>query len=73
MPAALPVYTISFRCYYPSPAGGGPSFTQHYQTLPLRDIQRWIDSYRFTHPECRSISVKLWFTPEEALDEAIEA
>lgn len=31
------------------------------QTLSLSDIGKWIDCYRFTHPDCISVSVKVWF------------
>lgn len=49
-------FHLSFQCYYPD---GGKS--QHYQDLKLSDIPRWIDSYKFTHPNCDSITVKVWF------------
>lgn len=52
--------TISFRCYY---ANGNK--TEHYQDLPINDIPKWIECYKFTHPECISISVKLWFGDQE--------
>ena len=54
--AAVSGYDISFRCFYP-----GDSVCNHIQRLPLKDIPRWIDSYKFTHPNCVSISVKVWF------------
>lgn len=49
-------YEISFRCYF---FDGG--VTNHHQLLCIDDIPIWIDSYKFTHPNCSSISVKIWF------------
>lgn len=53
------VYEISFRCFYKN----GNS-TDHRQEMPLKDIEKWIEAYRFTHPEVRSITVKVWFENE---------
>lgn len=53
-------YPISFRCYY-----GKGNVTNHYQTMPLKDITRWLESYMFTHPNVESISVKIWPKDEE--------
>ena len=52
-------YNISFRCFF----NGDPSrYSTHFQRdFPLKDIPRWLDAYRFTHPECTSISCKVWF------------
>lgn len=50
------MYQVSFHCYYED----GNS-TKHYQELELADIGKWIDCYKFTHPTCKSISVKIWF------------
>lgn len=49
-------FELSFRCYY---ANGNT--TEHRQTMKLSDISKWIEAYRFTHPEVRSITVKVWF------------
>ena len=62
VPFSGSVFTVSFRCYYPD----GNS-CNHLQDLPLSEIGRWIDCYRFTHPKCISISVKVWFAGEEDL------
>lgn len=51
------IYDISFRCYYPN----DPLTTNHRQMLKLSDIPRWIDSYKFTHPNCTAVTVKVWF------------
>lgn len=50
------MYDVSFRCFYENGCA-----TNHVQLMPLADIPRWIDSYKFTHPACVSISVKVWF------------
>ncbi len=50
------MFDCSFRCFF---ADGDPC--NHYQTLPLEDIGKWIECYKFTHPGCVSISVKIWF------------
>lgn len=58
-----PEYSLSIRCYF----GGDPSnFTQHYQTMKAKDIAKWIEAYRFTHPNVQAITVKLWFNEEES-------
>ena len=49
------VYEVSFKCYYET------NHTDHRQPLKLSDIPRWIDAYKFTHPACKAISVKIWF------------
>lgn len=50
-------YNVCFRCFY---LGG--NYTEHRQELLLSEIPRWLDSYKFTHPECVSISFKIWWT-----------
>ena len=52
-------YMVSFRCFFDR--GGEANYSTHYQPLRLCDIERWIVSYRFTHPACTSISFKIWF------------
>lgn len=62
-------YNVSFRCFFHDERDefGGQHCTQHYcADFPLSDIPRWIDSYKFTHPECFSISVKVWFSDARA-------
>lgn len=46
---------VCFRCFF------GTNWTEHRQAIQLCDIPKWIECYRFTHPECVSISVKVWF------------
>ena len=55
-------YNVSFRCFYQNTNNDGPVFSTHYQAMPLSDIPRWLEAYRFTHPDCLSISLKGWFT-----------
>lgn len=50
------IFNISFRCHYQN-----GEFTTHRQDLKVSDIPKWIESYKFTHPECISISFKIWF------------
>lgn len=54
-------YDLSFRTYFPGP---GNSCT-HRQTMALKEIPKWIEAYRFTHPNCESITVKIWFHEED--------
>lgn len=54
-----PVYSVSLRCYFDR-----AQYTLHRQDMPLKDIQRWIDAYQFTHPNCQSIVVKIWLKEE---------
>lgn len=53
------MYNISFRCYY---ADG--THTSHRQDLLISDVGLWISAYKFTHPACVSVSVRLWFDDE---------
>lgn len=46
---------VNFRCYYDC------NCCDHYREMLIENIPRWIDSYKFTHPECTSITVKVWF------------
>lgn len=50
------VYNISFRCFYEN-----GNKTQHRQALTIDQIPRWIEAYKFTHPDCTSISVCVYF------------
>ena len=54
-------YQMSIRCYF---AGIGNK-TQHYQTMPLKDIPKWVEAYRFTHPSVESFTVKIWCKDKE--------
>lgn len=48
-------YDLSIRCFY-----GATNYTQHRQAMKLRDIAKWIEAYQFTHPNVKSITVKIW-------------
>ena len=50
------IFSLSIRCYY---ANG--NYTEHHQQMKLSDIPKWIEAYKFTHPDCTSVTVKLWF------------
>ena len=63
-------YPLSFRCYFPS--DDGASFVTKYQRLPLKDVAKWVKAYQFTHPNCLSISVKIWLTEREECDDDME-
>ena len=58
MAAKNKAYQTSFRYYF---GGSADNLTKHRQELPLKDIPKWIEAYQFTHPTCKSISVKVWF------------
>ena len=51
------IYEISFRCHYTN-----GEQTNHRQSLKLSDVPKWVEAYHFTHPACRAISIKIWFT-----------
>lgn len=53
-------YQMNIRCYFK----GSDNKTQHYQTMPLKDIAKWIEAYQFTHPSVESITVKVWCKDE---------
>lgn len=54
-------FVVSFRCYFP----GRENYTTHRQRMPLTDVQRWVECYKFTHPNVKSITVKIWFHGED--------
>lgn len=51
------IFDLSIRCHYPN-----GDQTRHRQAMKLADIPKWIEAYKFTHPNCTSISVKIWLT-----------
>lgn len=53
-------YRLSIRCYFP----GAQNYTHHMQTMPLKDITKWVDAYKFTHPTAESISIKIYLNEE---------
>lgn len=57
-------YHCSIRCYFP----GIDNKTQHHQVMPLRDVAKWIEAYQLTHPNCESISVKVWLKDEDTAE-----
>lgn len=62
-------YNVSFRCFYDDDPANR---TTHFRpAFPVSEIPRWIDAYRFTHPNCVSISCKVWFANGGA-DDAVQ-
>lgn len=51
------IFELSIRCYYPN-----GNHTEHRQSMKLSDIAKWVEAYKFTHPDCEAITVKLWFS-----------
>lgn len=49
------ICSVNFRCYMTSAEP-----YDHYRTIDTNDIDRWIEAYQFTHPNCTSITVKIW-------------
>lgn len=56
----MKVYPLSIRCYFP----GTGNYTHHMQDLPLKDIAKWVEAYKFTHPTLESISIKIYLDKE---------
>lgn len=48
------LYKISVRCYYEN------SFTTHKQIMKLSEIAKWIEAYKFTHPEVKEFSIRVF-------------
>ena len=56
-------HNMSFRCFFKTPY---QNYTNHYMpNFPVKDIPRWMDAYMYTHPNCTSISCKVWFVDDE--------
>lgn len=56
------IYHFSIRAYF----GSDPeNNVTHHQEMPLKDIPKWIECYRFTHPNVTAITVKCWFDKRE--------
>lgn len=54
------IFSISFYCHYEN-----GDQTKHRQDLQLKDIPKWLEAYRFTHPNCQAVSFKIWFSDME--------
>lgn len=57
-------YGMNFRCYFP----GTGNHTNHHCTMPLKDVERWVEAYQFTHPNIESITVKVWLKDFESVE-----
>lgn len=55
----MKTYKLSIRCYY-----GEKNYTHHMAELPLKDISKWVEAYRFTHPTVEGITVKIYMDKE---------
>lgn len=51
-------YKFSIRCYFQN----SNNYTHHLQSMELTDIRKWIEAYRFTHPNLESITFKIYLT-----------
>ena len=56
-----PTLKVSIRCYFP----GMGNHCTHTQEMKLTDIPKWIEAYRFTHPTCEAVTVKVWLLDDE--------
>jgi hypothetical protein len=69
MPVNTEKYNTSFRCFFDG--DNNPHYTTHYAPqFAAKDIAKWIASYRFTHPGCTAISVKVWLVNGAGYDPA---
>lgn len=55
---------VSFRCFFK----GTKNYTQHYQNIHIRDIHLWMMAYKFTHPNCVSMTIQVKFDEEGGAD-----
>lgn len=69
MPVTPEKYNVSFRCFFDN--DGDPHYTTHYcPAFPIADIPRWLDAYSFTHPNCTSVTAKIWFVNGVGYDQS---
>lgn len=52
-------FDMSIRTYY------GTDNNNHRRIMKLSEIKKWIEAYKFTHPDVTAISIKIWFKDEE--------
>lgn len=57
------IFRVSIRCYYKT------NKVTHYQEMTLKDIPKWIEAYKFTHPDASAISVKVTFTEPSKIED----
>lgn len=48
-------YSLSIRCFFI----GSTRYTQHYAVMPLRDLEKWVEAYQYTHPTLESVMVRI--------------
>lgn len=54
------LFDVSFRAYFPN-----GNKVDHHATIELKEIPKWIDCYKFTHKECTSITIKIWYKEDK--------
>lgn len=54
------LFDLSIRCFY-----SNGNHTEHRQRMKLSDVPKWLEAYKFTHPNCQAVSIKVWFTDLE--------
>ena len=54
-------YSLNIRCYFP----GAGNYTQHRAEMPLKDVGKWVEAYRYTHPNVESFTVKVYLDRKE--------
>lgn len=62
------IYHFSIRCYFSETPG---DHTTHHVVIPVKDLAKWIECYRFTHPNVMAISIKTWFDNKEVEHELL--
>lgn len=48
-------YSLSIRCFFIN----SERYTQHYTVMPLRDLEKWVEAYQYTHPTLESVMVRI--------------
>lgn len=52
----MKLYHMSIRTYFP----GVGNHVNHYRDMTLKDIKKWVEAYKLTHPNCEAITVKIY-------------
>ena len=63
------VYSITFRCHYPSQNRA----VWYEREMALKDVARWLRDFKFTHPDCGQISMKIFMKGLQAGRSTLEA
>ncbi len=54
-------FRITFHCFFPDDT----TPVRKTQDLKLSEIPKWVEAYKFTHPNCEAVSIKVWFHDEK--------